>query len=294
MKKGLTQFILFCFILLFFGVIAVWFLQKPKEISTYDAARAYNDVLFQTSLGPRLPGSQAHLDTIEYVVSELTKAGWQVELQQSERLGHPLTNIIARRGMGKQWVILGAHYDSRISADQDPDLNMRHLPVTGANDGASGVAVLLELARSLPQYLDREVWLVFFDLEDQGNQEGWEWILGSRAFADSLEGKPDAVVIIDMIGDADLNLYREANSDPQLTDQIWGLADELGYSSIFINSVKFSILDDHLPFIEKGIPAIDIIDFDYPYWHTVQDTADKVSAQSLEVIGRVLHTWLTR
>ena len=79
MKKGLTQFILFCFILLFFGVIAVWFLQKPKEISTYDAARAYNDVLFQTSLGPRLPGSQAHLDTIEYVVSELTKAGWQVE-----------------------------------------------------------------------------------------------------------------------------------------------------------------------------------------------------------------------
>ncbi len=294
MKKGLTQFILFCFILLFFGVIAVWFLQKPKEISTYDAARAYNDVLFQTSLGPRLPGSQAHLDTIEYVVSELTKAGWQVELQQSERLGHPLTNIIARRGMGKQWVILGAHYDSRISADQDPDLNMRHLPVTGANDGASGVAVLLELARSLPQDLDREVWLVFFDLEDQGNQEGWEWILGSRAFADSLEGKPDAVVIIDMIGDADLNLYREANSDPQLTDQIWGLADELGYSSIFINSVKFSILDDHLPFIEKGIPAIDIIDFDYPYWHTVQDTADKVSAQSLEVIGRVLHTWLTR
>ena len=196
--------------------------------------------------------------------------------------------------MGKQWVILGAHYDSRISADQDPDLNMRHLPVTGANDGASGVAVLLELARSLPQDLDREVWLVFFDLEDQGNQEGWEWILGSRAFADSLEGKPDAVVIIDMIGDADLNLYREANSDPQLTDQIWGLADELGYSSIFINSVKFSILDDHLPFIEKGIPAIDIIDFDYPYWHTVQDTADKVSAQSLEVIGRVLHTWLTR
>lgn len=294
MKKGLTQFILFCFILLFFGVIAVWFLQKPKEISTYDAARAYNDILFQTSLGPRLPGSQAHLDTIEYVVSELTKAGWQVELQQSERLGHPLTNIIARRGMGKQWVILGAHYDSRISADQDPDLNMRHLPVTGANDGASGVAVLLELARSLPQDLDREVWLVFFDLEDQGNQEGWEWILGSRAFADSLEGKPDAVVIIDMIGDADLNLYREANSDPQLTDQIWGLADELGYSSIFINSVKFSILDDHLPFIEKGIPAIDIIDFDYPYWHTVQDTADKVSAQSLEVIGRVLHTWLTR
>lgn len=294
MKKGLTQFILFCFILLFFGVIAVWFLQKPKEISTYDAARAYNDVLFQTSLGPRLPGSQAHLDTIEYVVSELTKAGWQVELQQNERLGHPLTNIIARSGMGKQWVILGAHYDSRISADQDPDLNMRHLPVTGANDGASGVAVLLELARSLPQDLDREVWLVFFDLEDQGNQEGWEWILGSRAFADSLEGKPDAVVIIDMIGDADLNLYREANSDPQLTDQIWGLADELGYSSIFINSVKFSILDDHLPFIEKGIPAIDIIDFDYPYWHTVQDTADKVSAQSLEVIGRVLHTWLTR
>jgi hypothetical protein len=95
-----------------------------------------------------------------------------------------------------------------------------------------------------------------------------------------------------MIGDADLNIYREKNSDPTLTDQIWKAAKELGFEDKFIDHKKYDMLDDHTPFIEKGIPAVDIIDFDYPYWHTTQDTADKVSSTSLAVVGNTLLKWL--
>jgi Zn-dependent M28 family amino/carboxypeptidase len=165
-------------------------------------------------------------------------------------------------------------------------------PVPGANDGASGVAVLLELARTLPPLDDQQIWLVFFDLEDQGRINGWEWIIGSRAFVQNLSEKPDRVVILDMIGDADLQIYREWGSDPTITDAIWETASRLGYGDAFVNEVKYSILDDHVPFIDAGIPAVDIIDFDYPYWHTLEDTADKVSPRSLEIIGLTITAWL--
>jgi glutaminyl-peptide cyclotransferase len=103
---------------------------------------------------------------------------------------------------------------------------------------------------------------------------------------------PGAVLIVDMVGDADLNIYKERNSNPDLTDQIWEVAKALGYESKFIPEYKYSMIDDHTPFIEAGIPAADIIDFDYPYWHTVQDTPDKVSALSLEAVGETVRTWV--
>jgi Zn-dependent M28 family amino/carboxypeptidase len=162
----------------------------------------------------------------------------------------------------------------------------------GANDGASGVAVLLELSRVLSSRLDKKIWLVFFDAEDNGNIQGQDWILGSREFVDKLEGKPDAVVIIDMIGDADLNIYWEKNSDPNLSVEIWDAANEIGYSDVFIRQYKYTIIDDHIPFVRAGIAAVDIIDFDYPYWHTTEDTPDKVSPQSLEAVGTTLLHWL--
>jgi Zn-dependent M28 family amino/carboxypeptidase len=146
----------------------------------------------------------------------------------------------------------------------------------------------------LPQDLDKQVWLVFFDSEDNGRLPGWDWILGSRAFVDALEGTPDSVVIVDMIGDADLNIYKERNSDPELTDEIWQIAAEAGYGEQFIPEPKHSMLDDHTPFLERGIRAIDIIDFDYPYWHTSEDTPDKVSAHSLEAVGETLRLWLLK
>ena len=130
----------------------------------------------------------------------------------------------------------------------------RNQPVPGANDGASGVAVLLELARTLPADIKGQVWLVFFDAEDQGNIPGWDWILGSRAFAQSLTASPDAVVVIDMIGDADLNIYQEKNSNPAITKEIWDIAAQAGYPQ-FIATPKFAMIDDHTPFLAKGHPC---------------------------------------
>ncbi len=262
--------------------------------NAFDPERAYQDVQAQTDLGPRTPGSKAHASAIEYIVTELEKAGWKTEIQTAEKMGHPIRNIIARRGSGAQWVILSAHYDSRLLADQDVDPILASQPVLGANDGASGVAVLLELARVLPKDNDKEIWLVFFDAEDQGELEGWDWILGSRAFVETLNGKPNAVVVIDMIGDVDLHIFREKASDPALTAEIWQTAKRLGYSDSFIDEEKYSIIDDHLPFLDAGIPAVDIIDIEYPFWHTSEDTVDKVSARSLEIIGVTLLTWLER
>jgi Zn-dependent M28 family amino/carboxypeptidase len=116
--------------------------------------------------------------------------------------------------------------------------------------------------------------------------------LGSRAFVESLTSNPDAVVIVDMVADQNLNIHIEKNSDLDLVQELWGIAEALGYEDIFINSPKYRMVDDHLPFIQAGIPAVDIIDFDYPYWHTVSDTTDKVSAESLGIVGDVVLEWL--
>jgi Zn-dependent M28 family amino/carboxypeptidase len=150
----------------------------------------------------------------------------------------------------------------------------------------------MELARVLPADLNKQVWLVFFDSEDNGRLPGWDWILGSRAFVEALQGTPDSVVIVDMIGDADLNIYKEKNSNAELTEEIWAIAAQHGYAKQFIAEYRHSMLDDHTPFLEHDIRAIDIIDFDYPYWHTSQDTVDKVSAESLEAVGETLRQWL--
>lgn len=261
----------------------------PAPPPTFDGELAYAHVLAQDALGPRTPGSAAHAQFIVYAQTEFEKQGWDVSLQETERMGHAITNILATR-QGRPPVLLMAHYDSRFYADSDPDPANRSLPVPGANDGASGVAVLLELARVLPP--DAPVGLLLVDAEDQGNIEGWDWILGSRAFAEALDYAPEAVILLDMIGDAELNIYKEYNSDPELTEEIWAAAKRLGYEQFFIPEYKYSVLDDHIPFVEKGIRAVDLIDFDYPYWHTIEDTPDKVSAQSLQIVGEVVLAWL--
>lgn len=262
---------------------------KPAD---FDPVKAYQHVTTQVGFGPRVPGSKAHDQVIKYITSELKNSGWSYEIQESEISGQLVRNIVARRGNGSDWIILGAHYDSRQFADRDMDIELQKLPVPGANDGASGVAVLLEIARVMPKSLNQKVWIVFFDAEDQGNIPGWEWILGSKAFVETLQGKPDAVVVIDMIGDSNLNVFREKNSESMLTSEIWNIAAGLGYGSSIINEVKYNILDDHIPFVESGIPAIDIIDIDYPFWHTTQDTPDKVTPESLKIIGETLLAWL--
>jgi glutaminyl-peptide cyclotransferase len=267
------------------------FLNREPDTLSFDSSRAYADVQTQVDFGPRTPGSDGHAKIREWMRAELESAGWIVEVQETNRMGHPIYNIIAKRNNQSPQIVLGAHYDTRFFADNDPDLTKRSQPVPGANDGASGVAILLELARSLPKDII-PTWLVFFDAEDNGRIDGWDWILGSRAFAEEIKIAPRAVVIVDMIGDADLNIYLEKNSDLAIRTEIWSTAERLGYGEQFINQEKYSMEDDHTPFLEAGIPAVDIIDFDYPYWHTTLDTPDKVSAKSLQAVGETLWNWI--
>jgi Zn-dependent M28 family amino/carboxypeptidase len=273
-------------------ILTVFSIACTPPQPSFDGNRALEYVSYQVGLGPRTVGSEAHAKEVDWIVAELNKSGWQTEIQESEVGGINIKNIVGKRGSTGPWIILGAHYDTRLTSDRDPNPILRNLPLPGANDGASGVAVLLELARTLPENLPLQLWLVFFDAEENNDSLGMDWIMGSRAFVQQLAGKPIAAIIVDMVGDADLNLCIEKNSDPQLVSAIWKQAEELGYEDTFISQPKYSLIDDHQPFLEAGIPAIDIIDFDYPYWHTSQDTLDKVSAESLEIVGKTLYAWL--
>jgi len=266
--------------------------QACKNIPNFDGERAFKDVQYQVSLGPRIPGTPGQEQILKWLDEELSKNKWEVELQGHEIGGKTITNLVASRGEDGKYILLGAHYDTRIYADQDPDPSLRRSPVPGANDGGSGVAVLLEMARILPNDLPMPVQIVFFDAEDNGGIEDWDWILGSRAFVQHMVFHPEAAIIVDMVGDADLKLYKEHNSNVDLMEQIWEQARLLGYDEVFLPGYKFSVLDDHTPFIEAGIPAVDIIDLDYPYWHTTEDTADKVSVESLQIVGDTLLAWI--
>ncbi len=267
----------------------LWLFSNHPSVH-FDGQRAYQDVLAQVAFGPRIPDSQAHTATVNYIQNELVQVGWKVEIQNTTWRGFGILNIIASRSNQPPQIILGAHYDSRLLADRDSGPG-RNAPVPGADDGASGVAVLLEMARDLPPDTI-PTWLVFFDAEDNGDLFGREWIMGSRAFIAKLTYPPRAAIIVDMVGDADLNIYIERNSTPSLVTEIWNQASKLGYGHSFIQSDRYSMLDDHTPFLQAGIPAVDIIDFDYPYWHTAADTPDKVSPKSLKIVGETLLAWM--
>jgi glutaminyl-peptide cyclotransferase len=294
--KNRSIVILFSAIALFSLAGLGWYIysslpQPEAAPAAFDGNRAYEDVKTQVAFGPHSPGMEGHDKIQAWIQKELEAAGWQVEVQESEALGHPVKNIVAKRGSESPQIVIGAHYDSRMYADNDPDPANHTSPVPAANDGGSGVAVLLGLARSLPKD-SVPVWLVFFDTEDNGRIEGWDWILGSREFVKNNPIQPRAAIVVDMIGDADLNIYKEKNSNAAITEEIWKTAKDLGYGDQFIDTYKYSMIDDHTPFLDAGIPAVDLIDFDYPYWHTTQDTPDKVSAESLKAVGDTLLAWV--
>ncbi len=270
----------------------------------FDADGAFRYLEKQCEFGPRPPGSTAHERTLDYLVSELGKSARELTTQnftyQSTDGPLELTNIIAIFGPVEaglkpariERVLLGAHWDTRPFADRDPDPEKRHLPILGANDGASGVAVLLEIGRMLhanPPGL--QVIVVFFDGEDYGKTDD-EMLLGSRYFARNMDDqwRPDYGILIDMVGDKDLDIYIEpasAAAAPDIVEKVWKLADELQLEG-FYSEFGPAVLDDHIPLIEAGIKCIDIIDFNYPYWHSVDDTPDKCSPKSLETVGKLL------
>jgi hypothetical protein len=263
----------------------------PQQAASFSGDNAYQHVVEQMHYIPRHPGTEGWRKCGDYILEQYAAAGWTAEEQPFTYRETDCRNLIAKRGEGPL-IIMGAHYDSRKWADEDPDPNKRKQPVPAANDGASGVAILLELARVLqPETLNRTIWLVAFDAEDNGGIEGWDWIVGSSHFVEVLTETVQGMVLFDMIGDADQQIYYERNSYAPMNEGIWNVAKSLNYTT-FIPEPRYSMLDDHTPFIRAGIPAVDLIDFDYPYWHTTADTLDKVSAGSLEAVGRTAETWL--
>jgi glutaminyl-peptide cyclotransferase len=267
------------------------------ERPPFDAQRAFADLEKQVSFGPRVPGTRGHLQCRDWLLTELEKYADRVELQTFTRVvnGKSLRmyNIFGIfNENAKKRVMLCAHWDTRPTADEELDPVNRKKPILGANDGASGVAVLLELARQFKvKRPEVGVIIAFWDGEDYGPDVN-NMLMGSRYFAKNMgKLRPTYGILLDMVGDKDLQIYKEGNSvyaAPQLVDKVWKMAGELGYRKYFPEAVKYTIIDDHVPLIEAGVPCIDLIDFDYPYWHTLQDTVDKCSPESLRVVGEVV------
>lgn len=285
----------------YFAYLA-WGLRTPAEETVADVdfsgQMALEQVASQLAFGHRITGSDSNRAMGDWMIQELQGLGWEV-IEQSYVVAGDVgaRNIIAVQGSGPAGVI-GAHYDTRMVADEDPDPSLHTQPVPGANDGASGVAVLLELARTLNVAASgHTICLVFFDAEDNGRIPAWDWILGSTYFVANRGdvpacADPQFAVIVDMIGDADQQVYVERNGTSGLSQALWSQAASLGYGDTIINQPGYAMMDDHTPFLQAGIAAADMIDFDYPYWHTTGDTLDKVSGESLERIGRTVESWL--
>jgi len=266
--------------------------QSSTEENKFSGDLSLQHIHALLDCGARIPGSTDRENAATYITTTLLENGWEVEFQDFEFDEIPLQNITAKKGEGENIIILGTHYDTRAVSDQEDDPEKRNKPVPGANDGGSGTAILLELSRILSVPQNTQIWLVFFDGEDQGHLNGWNWSIGADYYVHQLQITPHKVVIIDMVGDEDLNIYQEKNSDQSLVDEIWAAAAELEYQSYFIPQYKYSMIDDHLPFVNAGYPATLVIDFDYPYWHTNDDTLEHVSSQSLQIVGDVIMKWI--
>ncbi len=268
----------------------------------FDGEKAFALLEKQCSFGPRYPGTPGHRACLEFLVAELSKYASEVTQQSfehtfglEEKVTARATNVIARFWPSrKPRLMLCAHWDTRPWADEDPKVENRRKPILGANDGASGVAVLLEIARVMhgrPPRVGLDI--VLFDAEDQGTPgDDDSYAVGSRYYAQHLprDQYPELAILLDMVGDRDLNLYYEGYSYQYArpaVELVWRTAADLGFRE-FIPRVRYFVTDDHVRLLAVGIPAIDIIDFDYPYWHTLEDTPDKCSPQSLEKVGQVL------
>ncbi len=289
-----------------FSFIFIVHLSCDTGIPVFDSQRAYNNLLEQCSLGPRNPGSKGHSAAKKYIAETVLELADTVLLQDfsfdvyGEKKSYNGTNIIARYNVSSPiQVLIGAHWDTRPWADKDTDKSNNRKPIIGANDGASGVAVLLELARLLklsPASIG--INLVFFDAEDSGvsgNNESY--CKGSIYFSKNIPIKGiKEGIILDMVGDKELSLPIERNSlsfHGKLVRALWDRAKHLELSA-FKGVVGPAIYDDHVPLYEyAGIPAIDIIDFRYPnaftnYWHTMDDVPQNCSPKSLEQVGMLM------
>jgi len=271
--------------------------QAPRSAgvkSGLSGEKAMEHVRAQVAFGPRPPGSPALEKCRSYLKQQLTGFGYQIDddafVAQTPYGSVSMHNLIAHKGKGDRGVIaIASHYDTKL---------MEGMKFVGANDAGSSTGLLLELARVLADSKDKlDYWFVFLD----GEEALVEWstfdsTYGSRHLArkwaaEGVTSKVRSLILLDMVGDKNLDIWYETNSTKRLMDLFCSTARKIGFGSI-LSEVKSGIGDDHLPFLDAGIPCVDIIDFNYgpenSYWHTAADTVDKLSPQSLEKVGRVV------
>ena len=277
----------------------------------FDGALADSLVARQVAFGSRVPGSEAHAAALEWMTAYLRERADTVEQMPFTHVtAHDdtlrLTNVWARfQPAASQRILLAAHWDSRPVSERASDPFARADPLPGANDGASGVAVLLALADELartPPAIGVDVLLT--DGEDWGHDpetfatEVDDMLLGARHFASThSDYRPLFGILLDMVGERDARFTQEQNSlalAPEVVRRVWDTAAELGHDEFFPEQIGGAVNDDHVVLNEAGIRTIDIIDFDYPYWHTPEDTPDKVDAETLGAVGDVLLALIRR
>ncbi len=278
------------------------------ETPAFSADSAFAYVARQVAFGPRIPGSEARKVCADWLADQLRRSGADsVILQQTDLEGFgPMTNILGRFNTSNpDRVLLLAHWDSRPTADEESDPAKRALPIDGANDGASGVGVLLELARLMSLQAPKVgVDILLVDAEDSGNEgDDDSWARGAQYFAENMpygasEPLPRYAVLLDMVGGQNAKFPREifsnANARP-IVDKIWKLAKEHGLASRFPDRIGGAINDDHLPLLRAGIPAVDIIETNNPQtgsfnptWHTLNDNIDNIDKETLGDVGRLM------
>ena len=288
-------------------IICLVVFSSGQNIPHFNGNRAMELLQQQCDLGPRFPGSEGHEKMKKFLAGFLNTLSDSLYIME-ENIRHPyrneplhLINFLARYNLNALYrIMLMAHWDTREFADQDPVIENQTKPILGANDGASGVAVLLTLAEILDKLppLNIGIDLLFVDGEDMGRSgDPKNFGLGTQAFAKRVpEPLPQFAICLDMIADYEQHFLIEHYSlkqAPEVVQAVWALANDLGYPQ-FENRMGHAVMDDHYYLYKHAkIPAIDIIDFDYPnpeinYWHTVQDIPENCSAESLEVVGTVM------
>ena len=307
----------------FFGYLGYGLLSAEEQSTSFSGETALGHVGAQLALGNRVVTSEANQVTRDYVLRELQEMGWAVFRQpyialvpEAIQTNPNLTVTVAADGAatimpenvialkegapGAPVALLVTHYDSRIASDLDPDPANHEVPSPGANAGAAGTAVLLELANTLDvAATGHTVCLLFLDGEANRGLPNWDgtfgidyYLIGMRNDKVDACRDPAFAVVLDMVGNANQQIFVERSGNPELSSALWQTSVALGYTDTIIPEAKWSIPGPQVALSREGVPSVLLSDYDYPYRYTRQDTIDKISPRSLERIGRLLSVWL--
>ena len=287
----------------FFGYLGYGLLRPDVVNEPFSGEKALASVNRQLAFGPRITGTDASLQTGDWLIEQLRLLGWDVVIQpftiNEQVQGRNIVAVRSPDRAGAPVAMLTTHYDTRLAADLDPDETRRQEPVPGANDGASGPAILLELARTLDvDATQHTICLAFFDAEANGGVPGWDTNIGSQVFVDSQPASvprcasPQVLVNVDLAGATDQRFFQNEAGDEALNGAIWQTAANLDLASRFPAQTRPMPPTTSAAFREAGVSTADVVSTDYPYRATLADTADKLSAETLGDVGLVLETWL--